>query len=131
MVDGSANSRYYFGALTFRDVPDMQGVPRVPGVKTRVRAASSISDLLRLAGCERSVLVEEFGARNGRAHLHYLTRWPRRPVTFGLYLALTRWESRHGYVSSSEVGDQGRVARYCAKYLTKGEGRMWVDGVRV
>lgn len=131
---------YYFGALTFRDVPDLHGVPKVPGVRSRERSAVRFATQLQRSGIPRSVLVEEFGSVNGREHLHFLVRFPPRPRehgrhrlqgSFDLSLALGTWRAYDGYVKSEEVGDFGATTAYCAKYLTKAEGRMWVDGVRL
>lgn len=122
------NNFEFFGTITFNskwhDVTD---------VKSCLDSVINSFDNYRqrFNSAFRYILVPEFGERKGRLHFHFLVSGINKEDLFinkHKYLDWRYTSSRFGHTQITRIRgrkeDRENVARYCSKYITKGNIRI-------
>lgn len=109
----------WFVTLTFREP--------VPSFRAYRMFRRFVADIERAAGLPIAwFLVFEYGARNGRLHIHALMS---NTAHLSRLWWLDEWNRRAGYARILPFDCRRGAVYYCAKYVTKGIGEWELVGL--
>ena len=118
----------YFGTITFND--SWHDVTNALACRNSiVKAFNNYKN--RINSDFQYILIGEYGERTHRLHFHFLVSGINKKDLFINDHHKLDWHytsDRFGFTQISKIGgtkiDQERVARYCSKYITKGNIRI-------
>lgn len=112
-----------FGTLTMRDIVGWDGQTLVPGHQASGRFVEDFLHNLDSA----TLVVEEFGKKNGRRHFHLISRSSQL-----LERKLEAWKDTKGFIKVERMQNSTACMAYISKYMTKDfdntTARFWLGG---
>lgn len=112
-----------FGTLTLRDIRGLDGQVFTPGHQASGKYVDAFLRNLDSA----TLVVEEFGKRNGRRHFHLISKSSQVLET-----KFDEWKLNKGFIKIERMQSQLACMGYISKYMTKDfdnvTARFWLGG---
>lgn len=112
-----------FGTLTLRDITGWDGQVFTPGHQAAGRYIDDFLDDIDSA----TLIVEEFGKRNGRRHFHLISK-----ASVKVDEKLKKWAKLKGFINvqrmQSSIACMGYISKYMTKDFDNTTARFWLGG---
>lgn len=112
-----------FGTLTLRDVEMWDGQVLTPGHQAAGKYVEQFLHNLDSA----TLVVEEFGKKNGRRHFHLISKSSAK-----LDAKFEKWKESRGFIKIERMQSSAACMAYISKYMTKDydleTARFWLGG---
>lgn len=111
-----------FGTLTLKDVVHKDGSVVTPGYQS---TGKKVEAFLRNVD-SATLIVEEFGKKNGRRHFHFVSRQTKYVDN-----QLQYWANNYGFIKVERMQSALACMAYITKYMTKElsneTARFWIN----